>query len=1161
MPEYLAPGVYVEEVDTGSKPIEGVSTSTAGMIGVTERGPTNVPMLITSYGEFARWFGGKLHHLDFGDHCFLPHAAEGFFTNGGKRVYITRILDTQQAQYSRLTLFDRGTAASANTVLLRPAAENTGSSGNLPLALVLPDAGLTVGEHIRFGDGSRAEYRQMVTPPPSPPAAQAVDIPLHLPLSRSHADPAGPTITVEQFTRSTIGTGYALVVTPPATQTERGAQTIVLQGIQADLDNFVNTNMENRRLLEIGAANIGELRFVTNVVRLSPTQARVQLDSPLLLSYANGTVLAQLAPPLSVAVVTPPLPANIVSTTPAQARLDPSARAGDNVLFVLDRGTDFDTRTDLVVINRSDTATREVRRIGELRRVTLCTQLVDDYPMNTVIEGVQLVDDTQITMNTATAGDTNIVVNDSTQLSVGQHLVIGAGVRQEEVEIQAITVTGGTHTVTLTAGLNFLKNPTDPVTPLRGLTANANVGSTFLALHNRLGLQVGDVLRVGDLPNEEFVTITGFGAPAPTGVRPDAGTVLVAPALVYTHPLHTTRVVRQNRPALSGVHPSVLALEAHHATNALVVTDGGGGTGVYAANTFIRCTQPDGDVFYHRVQAISATALTPTLVALDQVLQHAHPVGSTVVERQELIDVQALDQGAWGNRLRISIEDETTCLASNTGFVSVTNTTQARLHSVTGIEPGTLLELFDRTTNVRRDNLLKVTQVNRATGEVRFAPTAGLSPGQMGAFMTLGVRSLEFKLTVYWLRQPDAAQPARNDTVIASEVCRNLSMDPRHSRYFQAVIGDINGPRRLSDRRPEGESWYIRVHDRAQDLTEPTRTQTLEGVRVGPEALIDILPNGRHRPALHPLANGTDSIGTLTDNSYIGQDDPDPENRTGLHSLRNIEEISIVACPGRTSVQMQNALINHCELMRYRFAVLDARRPPNDTLADVQNQRQQFDTKYAALYHPWLLIPDPYPVNLAQIQDYPIPPSGHTVGIYARTDIERGVHKAPANEVVRGITGLQRILNKEQQDILNPYPVNINVIRDFRDNNRGIRVYGGRCITSDSDWKYVNVRRLLIFIEASLDRGLQWVVFEPNAEPLWARVRRSITNFLTLVWRNGALEGTKPEEAFFVKCDRTTMTQTDIDSGRLICIVGVAPVKPAEFVIVRIGLWTARADN
>ncbi|MGN6715809.1 MAG: phage tail sheath C-terminal domain-containing protein, partial [Candidatus Binatia bacterium] len=134
-------------------------------------------------------------------------------------------------------------------------------------------------------------------------------------------------------------------------------------------------------------------------------------------------------------------------------------------------------------------------------------------------------------------------------------------------------------------------------------------------------------------------------------------------------------------------------------------------------------------------------------------------------------------------------------------------------------------------------------------------------------------------------------------------------------------------------------------------------------------------------------------------------------------------------------------------------------------------------------------------------------------------------------------------------------------IRDFRDANRGIRVYGGRIITGDPDWRYLNMRRLMIFIEASIDRGLQWVVFEPNTEALWARVRRSIANFLTVVWRNGGLEGTKVEEAYFVKCDRTTMTQTDIDNGRLICVVGVALVKPAEFVIVRIGLWTAHAED
>jgi hypothetical protein len=183
------------------------------------------------------------------------------------------------------------------------------------------------------------------------------------------------------------------------------------------------------------------------------------------------------------------------------------------------------------------------------------------------------------------------------------------------------------------------------------------------------------------------------------------------------------------------------------------------------------------------------------------------------------------------------------------------------------------------------------------------------------------------------------------------------------------------------------------------------------------------------------------------------------------------------------------------------------------------------------------------------------------VGVYARTDIDRGVHKAPANEIVQGVVGLQRILYKGEQDILNPYPVNVNVIRDFRPNNRGIRIWGGRVITSDPDWKYVNVRRLLIFIEASIDRGLQWVVFEPNAEPLWARVNRTVSNFLTNVWRDGALEGTKPEEAYFVKVDRTTMTQTDIDNGKLIVVIGVAPVKPAEFVIIRIGLFTAHADS
>ncbi|RYG25195.1 phage tail sheath family protein, partial [bacterium] len=362
-------------------------------------------------------------------------------------------------------------------------------------------------------------------------------------------------------------------------------------------------------------------------------------------------------------------------------------------------------------------------------------------------------------------------------------------------------------------------------------------------------------------------------------------------------------------------------------------------------------------------------------------------------------------------------------------------------------------------------------------------------------------------------------------------------------------------PLRKSDGRTEGASLYIRVKDQGAD------DDAKQAIRLGPETLTDTLPDGRAVPAKHPLDGGDDSIPTLQDKHYVGEDNVTPEKRTGLQTLRNLENISLVAAPGRTAAEIQNALIAHCELMRYRFAVLDSPVPPEDEIPDVQTLRGRYDTKYAALYYPWLTIPEPYPKSLGRISEYAIPPAGHMLGIYARTDIERGVHKAPANEVVRGVVGLRRTINKEQQDILNPYPVNINVIRDFRPNNRGIRVYGGRCITSDSDWKYVNVRRLLIFIEASLDRGLQWVVFEPNAEPLWARVVRSVSNFLTVVWRNGALEGTKVEEAFFVRCDRTTMTQTDIDSGRLIVQIGVAPVKPAEFVIVRIGLWTARSDS
>jgi uncharacterized protein len=305
------------------------------------------------------------------------------------------------------------------------------------------------------------------------------------------------------------------------------------------------------------------------------------------------------------------------------------------------------------------------------------------------------------------------------------------------------------------------------------------------------------------------------------------------------------------------------------------------------------------------------------------------------------------------------------------------------------------------------------------------------------------------------------------------------------------------------------------------------------------------------------MAGGADG-GEPTPNDYIGQDNG-PGQRTGIQALEDIEEISIIAVPGITDQSVVNALIDQCEQLKYRFAIIDPHYRRATALEDIQQQRQLYDTHYAALYFPRVVISDPNPLS-SPGSTIVVPPSGHMAGIYARTDNDRGVYKAPANEVISGIVDLDLTINKREQDILNPLPNNINVLRDFRVDGRGLRVWGARCITSDTQWKYINVRRLFIFVEASLDRGTQWVVFEPNDYPLWARVTQSISNFLTTVWRDGALMGQKVEEAFFVRCDNTTMTQDDIDNGRLIILVGIAPVKPAEFVIIRISQYTAVAS-
>ncbi|MBV9301609.1 MAG: phage tail sheath family protein [Acidobacteriaceae bacterium] len=279
----------------------------------------------------------------------------------------------------------------------------------------------------------------------------------------------------------------------------------------------------------------------------------------------------------------------------------------------------------------------------------------------------------------------------------------------------------------------------------------------------------------------------------------------------------------------------------------------------------------------------------------------------------------------------------------------------------------------------------------------------------------------------------------------------------------------------------------------------------------------------------------------------VGLQDP-----LSLVPLEHIDEISIVAAPGIVDEVVQANIVDHCENMTDRFAVLDAPETPDDLTVD--NIKVVGNTDYGALYFPWIKVFDTTSklTGLKEDGEIYVAPSGHMAGIYARVDHERGVHKAPANEVVRGALTTETQISKNLQAGLNPDGVNC-----IRKINGNITVWGARTIGGDlnEDLKYINVRRLLIFLRKSIDQGTQWVVFEPNDRTLWAKIVRNVTAFLTTVWRDGALFGSTPAEAFYVKCDDETNPPEERDLGRVITEIGVAIVRPAEFVIFRIEQW------
>jgi phage tail sheath protein FI len=298
-----------------------------------------------------------------------------------------------------------------------------------------------------------------------------------------------------------------------------------------------------------------------------------------------------------------------------------------------------------------------------------------------------------------------------------------------------------------------------------------------------------------------------------------------------------------------------------------------------------------------------------------------------------------------------------------------------------------------------------------------------------------------------------------------------------------------------------------------------------------------------NRPAVvagAALAGGADGASDITDAAYIG----DAAARTGLHAFDTVDDVNNLVIPGKTSTAIVQAGLDYCAGRADLGYVVDP--PQGQSPQDVKAFREGFDSSYGFLYYPWLTINDP-------LTDAPktIPPSGYVAGIYAKSDTERGVHKAPANEIVRGGVGLEYPVTDGEQEVLNP--AGVNAIRAFR--GRGIRVWGARTISSSPNLRYVHKRRFLMFVEESIAEGTQWAVFEPNDERLWAKIIRSATGFLRRQWLEGALFGKTEEEAFFIKCDEETNPPEVRQAGQVVTVIGVNIVETAEFVIFRVGQW------
>lgn len=459
---------------------------------------------------------------------------------------------------------------------------------------------------------------------------------------------------------------------------------------------------------------------------------------------------------------------------------------------------------------------------------------------------------------------------------------------------------------------------------------------------------------------------------------------------------------------------------------------------------------------------------------------------------KEFIKFYAKDPGEWGNKISISITESSKSKIQVYEVIESENGKKYKVKSNAGLVEGDIVK-FEEGDNV------EINKVKKISGKlIEFEKEFEADVVDTNLLPQKVLKTSEFDMEVKF------------DNIVES---------------YEFLSLNISATNYITKKLDKSKLIDVAV-EAVNEIIEPVEVLLGAGKK---EDVIDLLGG----------LNGT--VEALSAADFIGIDNG-PSRRSGIQSFIDNNEVSIMAVPGVVDLNVQLSLVAHCENMANRFAILDIPRK-SKTTSDVLKHRDVFDSDYAAFYNPWLEVFD----HLDKKNTF-IPPSGAVAGVYSRTDQERGVHKAPANEVVRNCVGLDCNYNIGEQDILNPKGVNL--IRSFT--GQGIRVWGARTASSNQLWKYINVRRLFIYIEESIKRNTNWVVFEPNDELLWVRVKRTVEVFLEGVWRSGALSGNTANEAFFVNIGRNTMSEDDIANGRLICEIGIAPVKPAEFVIFRI---------